>query len=688
MSVPPFITLLVAALLALQGSAAAQKPLPREFLLPPFDQYLEQRVRELSSSDWQEGITPENWPARQAAMRKDLRRMLGLDPLPERTPLQPVITGMVQGDGYVVEKLHFQSSPGLYVTGNLYRPQTVSKPLPAILYVCGHGSGVEDGVRVGNKTAYQHHGIWFARNGYVCLVLDTIQLGEIAGDHHGTYRLGRWWWVSRGYTPAGVEAWNGIRALDYLETRPEVDATRLGITGRSGGGAYTWWIAALDERIKVAVPTAGITTLHNHVVDGAIEGHCDCMFMVNTERWDFDRVAALLAPRPLLIANTDSDEIFPLDGVVEIYRRTRALYRLLGKEPNIGLHIAEGPHKDTQPLHTGAFHWLNRFLKGGDPMDALDVVTQKEFPLKELRVFSEIPADETVTKAGEFFVPAFEAGRETPTKEQWIQRRDGWLAALRADCFRAWPEDPRQGSLSLEKRVFSKQGLQIQQFEILSESSMPLPLWIVRPVQHAAGPLKKLMIHVLDDASFAQFRGALDPDAESVGSAVVELQARLSGADEAIAFFCPRGIGATSWKDLPERKRTHLLRRLQLLGETLESGQVWDICQAIASLTASAGEGAPILLRAERDMAANALYASLFTPGVRSLELEQLPASHRDGPTYLNVLRHLDIPEALVLASERARVQLTTDHPERWQPAVQLAEALDFGKGRIEIRDR
>ena len=97
------------------------------------------------------------------------------------------------------------------------------KPLPAILYVCGHANVVEDGVSLGNKTGYQHHGVWFARHGYVCLVIDTIQLGEIRGEHHGTYKLGRWWWTSRGYTPAGVEAWNGIRALDYLETRPEVD---------------------------------------------------------------------------------------------------------------------------------------------------------------------------------------------------------------------------------------------------------------------------------------------------------------------------------------------------------------------------------------------------------------------------------------------------------------------------------
>ena len=95
--------------------------------------------------------------------------------------------------------------------------------------------------------------------------------------------------ANRGYTPAGVEAWNCIRALDYLETRPEVDPKRLGVTGRSGGGAYSWWIAAIDERIKAAVPVAGITDLQNHVVDGCVEGHCDCMYMVNTYRWDYPR---------------------------------------------------------------------------------------------------------------------------------------------------------------------------------------------------------------------------------------------------------------------------------------------------------------------------------------------------------------------------------------------------------------
>jgi poly(3-hydroxybutyrate) depolymerase len=156
-----------------------------------------------------------------------------------------------------------------------------------------------DGVSYGNKTSYQHHGAWFAREGYCCLTLDTIQLGEIEGVHHGTNNMGMWWWLGRGYTPAGVEAWNAVRALDYLSTRPEVDMKRIGVTGRSGGGASTWWIAAIDDRPACLVPVAGITDLENHVVDGCTEGHCDCMYQVNTFGWDFPTVAAMVAPRPL-----------------------------------------------------------------------------------------------------------------------------------------------------------------------------------------------------------------------------------------------------------------------------------------------------------------------------------------------------------------------------------------------------
>ena len=176
--------------------------------------------------------------------------------------------------------------------------------------------------------------MWFASNGYVCLIVDTLQLGEVAGIHHGTYREGRWWWHDRGYTPAGVECWNGIRGIDYLVSRPDVDPERIGVTGISGGGATTVWIAAADERVKVAVPVSGMSDLESYVTNKVINGHCDCMFLVNTYQWEWTTILALFAPRPLLFANSDNDTIFPMDGNRRIIERLRKCYEMYGKKDN------------------------------------------------------------------------------------------------------------------------------------------------------------------------------------------------------------------------------------------------------------------------------------------------------------------------------------------------------------------
>ncbi|MCB1232618.1 MAG: acetylxylan esterase, partial [Verrucomicrobiae bacterium] len=404
-------------------------PKPGDAMIGEFFETETKRIanRNLANID-----TKEDWEKVRDNYRRQLFEMLGLQPLPARSPLEPKITGSVENDEIVVENIVFESRPGLYVTANFYRPKTQDGPLPAILYVCGHGRVKIDGVSYGNKTHYQHHGEWFARNGYVCLTIDTLQLGEIEGIHHGTHNLNRWWWNSRGYTPAGVEAWNCIRSLDYLETRPEADATKFGVTGRSGGGAYSWWIAALDERIKAAVPVAGITNLHNHVVDGCVEGHCDCMFHVNTYRWDFPTIAALVAPRPLLIANTDKDRIFPLDGVVDVYQKAHHIYEVMGAGDKIGLTLYEGGHADTQPLRVPAFHWFERFLKGKDISDEIaDTTAPKLFDPKELKVLDEIPADERNTAIDEYFTRRFPRSVKPPeTTQDWSANRSQWMKRL------------------------------------------------------------------------------------------------------------------------------------------------------------------------------------------------------------------------------------------------------------------
>jgi dienelactone hydrolase len=604
--------------------------------------------------------SPQDWDAKRGEYRRQLAEMLGLWPMPERTDLKATVTGKVDHPQFTVEKLHFQSRPGLYVTGNLYVPKGLTAPAPAILYVCGHSLVKKDGVSYGNKVGYQHWGGWFARNGYLCLIIDTLQLGEIEGIHHGTYREKMWWWHDRGYTPAGVEAWNSIRALDYLETRPEVDKTRLGVTGRSGGGAYSWWVTALDDRIKVAVPTAGITDLHNHVVDGAIEGHCDCMFMVNTYRWDFAQVAALAAPRPLLIENSDKDTIFPLDGVYRVHQLTRGVYDLMGAaKKNLGLIITEGPHKDTQDLQVPAFHWFNRHFKADESM--IETLAKPLFKPEQLKVFDKLPADQVNTRIQETFVPQAPSPRVPESKEAWAQMRDGWMAALRAKTFGGWPKD----AASVELKPVQSDAAGVRAYEFVSQAHVPLRLFVTGN----AGAADSVVLHVLDDAGWAAASPAFAADPKRLA-----------------VYAAPRGVGPTAFGG-DEKKRTQILRRFPLLGQTLEGMQVWDIRRAIQAVRTLPGVGSkPITLRADGRMAGVTVYASLFEPGVAELELHDLPRSHVDGPHLLNVLKTLDLPAAVAMATERARIVIWEKEQGGWEYPREVAAKLGWGDDRVQVR--
>lgn len=632
----------------------------------------------------------KDWTDRREQYHRQLLEMLGLDPLPEKTDLKPVITGRVEHDDFVVEKLYFQSRPGLYVTGNLYLPKGLKQPAPAILYVCGHGNVKKDGVSYGSKTSYQHHPAWFARHGYVCLIIDTLQLGEIEGLHHGTYREGMWWWLCRGYTPAGVEAWNCVRALDYLQSRPEVDGERLGVTGRSGGGAYSWWIAAIDERIKAAVPVAGITDLTNHVIDGTVEGHCDCMFMVNTYRWDYAQVAAMVAPRPLLISNTDKDGIFPLEGVVRVHEKVRRIYQLYKAADKLGLQITEGPHKDTQELHLHAFVWFDRWLKHENK--PIDKPAEKFFKPEELKVFADNPADQLNTRIHEVFTKTAEPPSPPKDSAEWGKQRDAWLTALKEKSFRAWPAEP--GPLDV-KQAFSaaRQEIRLAAYDFNSQEQVPLRLWLA----HRDG-LEKAELVVLnaqDDEAWRKFLATMRAgfEAELKDEALPpadqkdfdQTRQMFQSHPWAMAYVAPRGVGPTAFDPAP-KKQTQVRRRFMLLGTSLDAMQTWDIRRAAQALrTVSSMRDVPLWLQGERQMAGNVLYASLFEPNVKRLDLWHLPKSHQQGPYYLNVLRYLDTPQAVALAAERSQVRIYQDGAEGWDYPSEVARTLGWEKA-LQVR--
>lgn len=659
--------------------------------------YFLRETRRLSSRNeaFLEGVT--DWPATQAEMRRQLFEMLGLQPLPARSDLKAQVTGTTERDGVIVENVVFQSRPGLYVTANFYRPSKQDGPLPTILYVCGHGGNKIDGVSYGNKTTYQHHGAWFARNGYTCLILDTLQLGEIEGKHHGTHNLGQWWWNSRGYTPAGVEAWNGIRALDYLETRPEVDKTRFGVTGRSGGGAYTLWIAALDERIQVAAPVAGITSMVNHVVDGCVEGHCDCMFMVNTFRWDFPLVTALIAPRPLMILNTDKDGIFPLDGVVDVYQKTRSVYEAMGAGDRIGFACYEGPHKDTQPLRVPAFHWFERHFKGIEIGDEIaDTTAPKRFEATELKVLKEIPGNERNTFIDDYFTKRTPESPALPeSKADWDAEKALVLSRLQSRSFRGWPAAGEDLHLAEDYRE-EHDGIAFSKWSFESQGGLRLPLYFAHRAGLAPADLELVVLNALEDDGWqsllatygAAFSGAFPgvdlPEAD--GEAYAAEKGLHQNQKWGMLYFPPRGVGPTAWTS-DEKERTQIRRRFALLGQTLDGMRIWDVRRAVAAVRSIEGAEKPKLwVQASGVMAGNVLYASLFEKDIHRLDLHDLPVRQEDGPELLNVLRFTDLPQVAAIAGERSQLRIYSDKPEKWSYLTQLAAKLGWPEKQVQIR--
>jgi hypothetical protein len=668
------------------------------------DAYFRRQTKEIADACLADVKTKADWEKKRPELRRQFLEMMGLWPLPARTDLKPVVTGTIDRDQFTIEKLHFQSVPGLYVTANLYVPKKAKFPAPAVLYVCGHSPTVIDGTSYGTKVAYQHHPAWLAEHGYVCLIVDTLESGEILGEHHGTYNRGMWWWQTLGYTPAGVELWNAIRALDYLETRKEVDAKRLAVTGRSGGGATSWWVGAADDRVKCIIPVAGIADLRAHVVEGVadrykkgvITGHCDCMYFVNTYRWDFPMVAALCAPRPLMLGNSDADEIFPVPGYRRLYDKARRIYDLYGAGDKFVLLETKGPHKDTPELRRGAFGWLNKWLK-----DDTGELTEPEYAKLEpqkLKVLERAPSDAINATVHETFIkPAVVAYPNGVEKADvwWKRTSEGLKKELLAKCFRGWPEKPPPLGVKPAGDVTSD-GLRLRAFDFTSEEGIDLRLWLLTAEKVNKPTL--VVLTAVDESGWNEWVGELGPAFQEVlqmgtppkrdETKFGQTKRALEGNEWAFATIAPRGVGPTRYAEAGTPADVQIKRRFALLGQTLDGQRVWDVRRGLAVLRGVDDlKGAPLWLQGKGDLAGVVLYAGIFEPDVARLDLWQLPPSHRQGPTFLNVRRVLDTPQALALVSPRKVIlyEKSEAAAKAWDGAVQFDKMLGGGSLKIRI---
>ena len=510
--------------------------------------YLAARAAELER-EFLPGInSAADFEKHSPSLRADLLDMLGLKPMPERTPLKATITGKLEQPGYSIEKLHFQSLPGLYVTANLYRPtRAANERYPAILYQVGHANQHR---RDGNKAANecQQHGSWFAKHGYVALVMDTIELSEIAGLHRGLLSGNRWWWHATGYSPAGVETWNAMRALDYLVTRPEVDATRIGATGISGGGIGTFWLTAVDDRVKAAAPVSGLGDVTFYAGEDGISRHCDCFFFYNRARWNWTTVAALACPRPMLFVNSNHDVYFPMPGNERIGARLERLYALFGASDLVDSVISVGGHGYRTDIRRAVYEFFNRHLKGEarrvtDADAYMNADGSPWIERKLLRVFPEdtdFPKDHLNTKIDEQFVTL--AKPTLPAAGKFEAWRNDLLERLRQAAFAAWPVSaaavysPVLGSESRAEKETTEDGIEVY--------------WRWLP---GKGGARWLIV--------------LNPDEDS--NKLPEWARQVVGEDS-VLLLSPRGVGPEAWTQ--GKFPNPIERAMALLGAGRSSG--------------------------------------------------------------------------------------------------------------------
>jgi dienelactone hydrolase len=692
---PLFVVVAVAAFTnsLFAQDKAKPKRLPGDEMI---EKYLAAETDRLAKKFMDGAKSLDEWQERLPRLKREYMDMLGLWPIPEKTPLKATVTGEVEAHGVVVEKLHFQSKPGLYVTANLYRPRALSgKRVPAIVYVCGHSGKGRDG----NKTAFQEHGFWFANHGYVCIMLDTLQLGEIPGVHHGTYgrtvsHFKSWgidlpspphpftpspllpqgadstpfrpWWWSAGYTPAGVECWNGVRAIDYLLTRPDVDPDKIGVTGISGGGAATLWIAAADERVKVAVPVSGMSDLEYYVKQKGVNSHCDCMLFYNTYQWDWTTIAALVAPRPMLFANSDKDPIFPMDGNRRIMEKLRKCYALYAADkahgqPSVGLqeHVSPGGHDYRPGLRVAIFKFFNKHLKGDTTTPVEDSAKYTPLPGKDLRVFptdADVPKDALNGRIDETFVPR--AKVELPQRGaygQWKTELRLRLAttSLRPLLFRAPTAAPIKVNIPYGGTWSTETGIEIGT--------------TIAPGKNEQDRLNTILIALEADITTDGFQ-RLHENAEPFYRYGLRLE--------------PRGVRAPWTSKSPPNyfERSHVL-----LGRTMDQGRVLDIVSRIQSGTwIEANRKGTQPIRQWRVIGRGqagilAAYAALFESSIKEVVVIDPPKSHKDGPHFLGILRVLDIPDALGLLAPTPLTIIGGNDPafDRTAEIYRLAGAAD-----------
>jgi len=618
--------------------------------------------------------TAQGIQQRQKDVVDKVWKMLG-GPL-DRTPLNPRVTGIVERDGYRIEKLSFESRPRLYVTANLYLPAAPGRH-PAILGPLGHSSNGKA------WPSYQKLFSNLARKGYAVLAYDPFGQGErieYPGARAGQSALGSGGTIEHEYAGRRLillgsnfslfRVWDGIRGIDFLQTRAEVDPERIGCCGQSGGGTLTQFLAALDSRIRVAVVSEGNTENVAHA-DVEPPGSADDaeQNIVPALAHGIDRADLLyaFAPKPLLMTVTlhDAGHTYSPEYVassLDLLQEYRRAYTILAADDRVSLQVTTQQHGYVYELRRATYGWFNRWfeMKNADDQERSQAVESDE------TLFVTPTGFVTTSFGGETALSLtrqMAAALRTPPVGEGDDVRKRIRTVLGIEVPRG------QVLASRVLATIRKPGYRAEQFELASDGEIRVPGWLLTP--DSAGSSTPTVLYVGEAAAWSSVAedGFVERLCTTGGCRVATIDVRGRG-DAAIAY--------------PRRGRFYFPNRItneayltwfsMLLGQPLLGGQVYDTLRAVDYLRSRQDVGGGVSLVGDGPHGVIALYAAALDERVRGVALLRTVTDYRSlavaerytqpfGIYAYGLLREFDLPEVAGAVGPRPVLLLNASTP-------------------------
>lgn len=548
--------------------------------------------------------TPEDVTQRQEAMRRFFLEQLG--DFPERAPLNAQVTGTGTGEGFRYEKVIFESIPGFYVTATLYLP--LAEPLfPASLLACGHSSEGKA------YESYVRAGALLAQNGVAALCYDPHGQGErydfLKEDgsaalgptlHHSVTGVGC---ILTGTNLAMHIVWDGMRGIDYLQSRGDIDPNRIGCAGNSGGGTQTSYLMALEPRITAAAPSCYLTTFERLMATIGPQDVEQNIFGQIAAGMDHPDYITMRAPSPVLVCSATRD-FFDITGTWSAFREAKRTFSRLGFSGSVDIVESDSEHGYNTILREATARWMRQWL-----LNDFEWLRERDFPVpspEDLRCSPEgqvikMPgarsmADLNIERGDRLAVQRAAFQKETPPDT--VLRKIRELTGARSYAELPLPEAESLGQISREN-------CRIEKLVLRPEPTIHLPALLFLPDE----PLSSLVVycHGENKAAEAGLGGLLETWARG-GQAVLTVDLRGIGETESAE-------NRPDWRANCGPDYTNALRAY-LMGKSMVGMRTDDILAAAKYLRARFGESIPIQLHAASFAAVPALHAAALEQGL------------------------------------------------------------------------